>query len=259
MILEFSDTPLAQEAVAEIWPLVVDSFEPTTFTYVVKPTFAAGNAGFDRLEILTHLRIDHLLSVTLDGEPVDTTQYRPTIEDDRLVVAFPLLKSQADSDKQLEVVFQAQVLRFGTQFDGFIANHEQPDAFKQRLRAGNATFRFAGDALSVSTPVGGDLLIEVDANPNPFTPNGDGVNDELTLSYKLREVTALRDVALEIYDLAGRRLKKLSLPSLSGVHRQRWNGRDDDGQLVPPGTYLYKLTLDAERHVQKTGILSVAY
>ena len=34
--------------------------------------------------------------------------------------------------------------------------------------------------------------LEVAATPSPFMPNGDGINDEPTLSYKLREVTAAR-------------------------------------------------------------------
>ena len=121
------------------------------------------------------------------------------------------------------------------------------------------SFRFAGDALGVSTPVGGDLLIEVAATPNPFTPNGDGINDKLTLSYKLREVTAAR-AGVAGHLRSGRPVGEAVVhPVPERRHAQQWNGTDESGQVVPPGAYLYKLTLDADREAQKPGVISVAY
>ena len=157
------------------------------------------------------------------------------------------------------MVFEAPVLRYGTQFAGWVWDSQDPEFIKQRVRAGNATYRFSGDVLSVRTPLGEDLLADVTADPNPFTPNGDGINDQLTVSYKLREVTAARAVSVQIYDLGGRLVRELSATSLSGERQQVWNGCDARGRLVPPGTYLYRLTLGAESEENKTGIVSVAY
>ncbi len=257
--IQFAQYPVARDIVAEIWPIEVDSFEPTTFTYVVKPTFETDNVGFNHLEILTHTRVDNIQSVKVDGVEVDTTLFRPQRLADRLVVEFPPLDSE-DTSKQVEVVFDAPVLRFGTQFTGWVYNSDDPDQIKQRIQPGNATFRFSGDVLSVTSPIGGDLLIDVAATSRIFTPNGDGFNDALILSYKLREVTAARQVALEIYDLGGRLVQKLAgVPSTSGEGQHRWDGRTSAGALVPPGTYLYRLVLDAEQEEKQTGVFAVAY
>jgi len=102
--------------------------------------------------------------------------------------------------------------------------------------------------------------VDVAVVPHPFTPNGDGVNDLLNFSYKLREVVVDRPISVRIYDLAGRMVAELPpLPSRSGEFHQAWDGRDAAGRRVPPGTYVYKLILDIEDEQNKMGFFSVVY
>ena len=259
LTLQLSETLSAQALVGEIWPIEVASFESTPFTYVVLPTLSDDNAGFDRLEILTHVRVHAVRAVRIDGQPVDLDQFVPHLLDDRLIVSFPSLTGSADSFKQVEVDFDVPVLRFGTEFSGWVFSSTDPDQIRQRIDPGNATFRFAGNLLAVSTPVGGDLLVDVQV-PQMFTPNGDRINDILTITYKLREVTADRPVQVRIYDLAGRLVAHLPVfKARSGVFIQEWNGRDGQDALVQPGTYIYELTLDSEEQHTQRGVFAVAY
>ena len=258
--LQLSEAPSAQEVVGEIWPIEVDSFEPTTFTYVVLPSFETDNIGFNHLEILTHARVDTIEAVVLDGTRVDPSLFPYEILEDRIVIEFPEIKGEEDSFKQLEVIFNAPVLSFGTEFSSWVFNSEDPDQIRQQVRPGNATFRFSGDVLAVKTPVGGNLLVNVEVGPNPFTPNGDGLNETLTISYSLREVATDRTVSVHIYNLAGQEVATLPpTRSRSGQFRQEWDGTDANGQRVPPGLYLYELSLDVEQGDRKMGFLAVAY
>ena len=248
-----------QDVVGEIWPNTVDSFEPTTFSYVVRPIFESTDSGFDRLEILTQTRVDSLRSVKVDGVPVDFDVYVPQIMEDRVVVAFPKLVGEEDSFKQIEVTFDTAVLRFGTEFIGFVYNSEA-DQIRQRVTPGNASFRFSGNGLAVQTPLGGNLLRQVEARPNPFTPNDDGRNEAVTFSFKLREVTAERPVVLRIHDLSGRIVHELPvIQATSGQFEYVWNGRDVSGSLLPPGIYLYEVTLEAENEESRVGTVALIY
>jgi WD40 repeat protein len=68
--------------------------------------------------------------------------------------------------------------------------------------------------------------------PNPFNP-------QTTIRYALPNQAEIR---LGIYDLTGRRVRTL----VRGVHQPGrysvvWDGRDQDGQEVASGIYLYRL------------------
>ncbi len=152
------------------------------------------------------------------------------------------------------------VLRFGTEFRGWVSNSTDPGQVKQRVEPGDATYRFSSNTLSVTTLVGGDLLVEIDVFPNPLTPNEDGINDTAIISYGPRDVTEDSPVSLVIFDLAGTRIREFP-PNLStsGQDDFRWNGRDTAGRLVPPGIYVYRLALDAATDDAQIGTLSVVY
>jgi flagellar hook assembly protein FlgD len=71
-----------------------------------------------------------------------------------------------------------------------------------------------------------------DAFPNPFNPT-------TTLRYDLPKNSM---VTITIYDMLGNRVKTLA----NGIQEAGntsiiWNGRDDDGELVSTGVYIYKI------------------
>jgi hypothetical protein len=68
--------------------------------------------------------------------------------------------------------------------------------------------------------------------PNPFNP-------QTTIAFKIKEAT---EVELQIFNLRGQKVRTLlSQPVLPGEHATVWDGRDETGQLMPSGTYIYKL------------------
>jgi len=68
--------------------------------------------------------------------------------------------------------------------------------------------------------------------PNPF-------NAVTEIVYQVPEAGRVR---LTIYDLLGRKVRALVDDVVrAGYHSVRWDGRDDSGNEVASGTYLYKL------------------
>jgi len=84
--------------------------------------------------------------------------------------------------------------------------------------------------------------------PSAFTPNGDGINDEVRFIFKVVKVGDDSPVEIDIYDLGGRRLRHMvEQRALStGEYEMRWDGRDDAGQIVPPGIYYARLGIDTD-------------
>ena len=253
----------ASELLGEIWPIEVTDNRPQRFTYVVRPDFQSGDTGFDRLEILTHTQVDSVHQVKIGGVEVDLAAFPTQILADRLVVALDrkLANPETDRFKQVEVSFEVPVLRFGAEFAGWVYNSDDVDLIKQQVQPGNATFRHAGDVLAVRTQVGGQLVVDTRVHPNPFSPNGDGINDAMRLSFDVREVVARRPLQVALYDLSGRLVQILSTEQVkTGTVERFWDGRDADGGLVAPGIYLYRIQLETDEGTEEqVGTVAVAY
>jgi gliding motility-associated-like protein len=255
----FAEEPAAQEVFGEIWPLETENFDPHTFTYVVRPLLQAGDKGFDRLEIFTQSRVQSVQSVLVDG--VDMSErFPPDIQDDRIILAFDAMEAPRDNEKRIEVVFSTKVLRFGTEFTGWVYDSKEP-ALKQQIKPGNATFRFGGDVLSVRTPMGSNLISKVQLSSPVFTPNGDGINDRVEIRYDIRNVENLTQIAVNVFDLSGRLVRRVDeTTTLSGSFELSWDGLDDQGAVVSPGIYMYQVELNTDGGSKVTaGVISVAY
>ncbi len=108
--------------------------------------------------------------------------------------------------------------------------------------------------------MGGGLISRVQATLATFTPNGDGVNDHVAIGYELRDLESPRPIRLRLYDLSGRLVRQIAASSSSGRFTQTWNGRDEQGALVPPGLYLYQLAWDTDKGREvANGMVGVAY
>ncbi len=269
---DFSKPPSAGRAVAEIFPKEVPAAVDTTFTYTLLPELGDTDGGFDSLEIETFVQPSAVRLVRIDSAGTDKiicapcllhpddTHPNAEIQDDRLVVHFDTLKGVADNGKRVQVVFDASVVKFGTEFKGRIFI-DGGDEVRQLVDGGDAIDRYSGGGVVVTIPLSEELVSQAQVQPNPFTPNGDDINDETVLSYALLNLTDVAAAELAIYDLTGRRVRQLqSEPLVSGTYGENWNGRDDDGRLVPPGIYIYRISVETdERNENHSGIVSVVY
>ncbi len=161
----------------------------------------------------------------------------------------------------VRVRFVASVLLNGTTIDASIRDSAFPETWQQ-VDPGNATDLTPGTALSIAVPFSARVVQQVEISPNPFTPNGDGINDRTSIRFALGNLNIARDIQIYILDLAGRRIWSGSQPGF-GQQEFTWDGRADDGQTVAPGVYVCKINaeVDAESasNTSKVHLISVAY
>ena len=94
-----------------------------------------------------------------------------------------------------------------------------------------------------------------------MTPNGDGRNDVARLIYDIFEITGVASLHVEVWDLAGRRVRLLYEGADGiGVYERGWDGRDDAGRLMPPGVYLGRVSMETDtEHVEDTRVVHLVY
>ena len=103
------------------------------------------------------------------------------------------------------------------------------------------------------------LLDRVRLVPQVFTPNGDDINDQAEIRFTIYRLIRAKQIEVGIYDLSGRKVRELSLhrENPSGDHSVVWDGRDDAGALVRPGTYLARVGFAADVGAGKTQAASL--
>ncbi len=60
----------------------------------------------------------------------------------------------------------------------------------------------------------------------------------------------MQNCKLKIYTVAGRLIKEIESAVNLGYNQIQWDGRDNDGDYISNGTYLYKLIIESDKKIE---------
>ncbi len=293
---EYDSAYVDEGIIAEIYPNTAPAGQETVWSYYVSPRFLDSERTFNRLDIdvpadarVEELKVDlprggaDLIWQDITPAGVDAVEFLRTATPALGEFAQALVENPETGRKHLslklpplgayefpqgtegliEVVFRSRVYSGSTDFSGRVYDDRMEDTLPQPLEHGEATTMVATRSTIVIAQALDRLTGPVTVAPNPFSPNGDGLNEEVFFSFDLFRVPSDREVlvALDVYDLNGRRLRRVEHRArMSGPRSLSWDGMDFDGNRVPPGIYAYKLVAgqgpSAAEHV---GTVAVVY
>lgn len=239
----------------------VELGQQTEFVYEVRAEFDdETQLGFDALRIHTGSKAI-FRSLEL-GSPFATVDPARVIErEDGLIIRLSEKISRANN-VPIRIVFASEVFELAATFAGEIFNANS-ESLSQPIEPGDASETISTSSLRVLGVVSKSLdPIQSFALSTPvLTPNGDGIHDQLDISYSLFRLTTPVPVVLEAYALDGRLVAHIEQGMQgSGSHRLGWDGRDQTGQLLPPGFYLLSVSLRTEMAQTKQLLtLGIAY
>ena len=237
VVFNYTVPALADSVVAEISPTTATLGQENEFTYHLRSVVSSGHRGFDTAIIHTPFAA-RATGVRVDGVEIDS--FTSEFDSGRLQVSFPDARITR-SGQAVAVRFVCLVTVSGTEFRGEVAD-SQSDAFPQRVAFGDAVEEAGDNTLVVSARIDDELFTGVVFSSAVITPNGDQINDQITLDYILLKATHAVEVEVVAYDLSGRPVHRLYRASdRSGPNQVRWDGRDAAGSVVPPGMYLLRL------------------
>ena len=271
--------PVAQGLAGEVAPFRVESLgEEQRFSFYVRLDFDRQDPGFDELMLVApgdmNLRFedlfggdeDELAADDMTGMAIEGAEVMPTAGDS-LRVVFPAIGPNSGVDV-LRLDFTTALFSTGAVLEASLQNRASGAGGWQRVDPGEAV----GEVVSnTTTLVGavkrGGLMQDVAVEPRAFSPNGDGINDHVQLSFKVVKVGDDSPVEVLIHDLRGRLVRRLvERRGLStGAYGIAWDGRDDAGDTVPPGVYVARLRVDTNTEGAQIGAgevvrtVSVAY
>jgi hypothetical protein len=265
---EIGKPPLVTRALAEISPIEVKPREVTRFQYFILPEFEIGDLGFDSIEIETPVRaasVDSLILSTPDGEDriAFDVSALATIGDSGFTIQIPegFRRTLETEGEPIEVIFRSSVYTYGAQFPGRVFDSTKPWEVHQRLTPGDVDLAVDSSRLTVGlTEVGGASVGTLELSTPVLTPNGDGMNDELAITYELVNLAGSVPVSVDIYDLSGRLVAQFLNSRASGKWHETWYGtygNELNGALAPPGVYIIRMDVDTDESTD-TALSSVA-
>lgn len=224
----------------------VPAGQDTVFTYDVLPSFSsAARAGFDAIRLLTP-STPEFVGLEMGDPPVSVVPDSVREEKGELVVYFPSQRIGPDTSQPVRILFRSTVLSFSSFFTGEVFD-SQSEALPQSIDPGDANPAVSTDGVQVFSSIEKlDALSSLRLSPAVVSPNGDGVNDQASISFVLLGIET-GEVAVGIYDLSGREVRILVAADWGqDTYEIQWDGMDDDGDRVLPGIYLCRVSVKTD-------------
>ncbi|MCS7228813.1 MAG: discoidin domain-containing protein [Candidatus Kryptonium sp.] len=241
LLIFYNKRLVARNIILEIQPTVVPILRRTEITCNFDVEADTASLGIDTLVVFTPSPAN-VESVTLNGNPV---AYSVVSTPEYVKIAFQQsIRSSARISVRLSLTLYLDINEF-------------PAVAISRATASNPQFvdtRRRGNLNSwtvLTTDVPERLIVDLQVNPNPFSPNGDGINDKVQISFFLANLSVERNLKVQIFDLTGRLVRTIfDGPSKAFAYISSnsfsWDGRDENGKLVRPGVYLLRVAINAD-------------
>ena len=219
--------------------------EPVEFVYDMATEFSGEQTGFDAVRLLAPSKA-RLLGLEM-GDPLAPAEPDSVLQvAEELIVYLPRPIGPA-GDSRLRLYLETTVYDAAGEIRAEVFKRST-DSLPQVVEPGDVSDELGTNQVRILVEGGSleKLLGEVAVSPEAFSPQGDGVNDQLTLTYTLFSVEAAQ-VQVEVFALNGTRVRELYAgPQSAGPQEQSWDGRDDQGHVVQPGLYLLRVEVDAD-------------
>jgi len=266
LAFEHTNWPLAEIIEGEINPVEADAGRETLFSLALQIQRLTDTnipaSGFRHLQIFTPAEITSVDKVLVK----DVEALFKVRQDPGRGFQIELWDRIDPGASFVEILFRARIFADGTLFRVQALDERstltETETVYQFARVGNVDPLTPGASLSVRLSSRNDpLLDDLASTMRIFTPNADGINDFLLVSYNLLRLTRPVPVFFEIFDLRGNRVRQgFAGQDQSGRFARVWDGRDQDGFTVPPGVYLYQVEVEADAGTsRRQGVVSVAY
>lgn len=239
---DYDTTLVCQLASAKVTPQSAPIMKQVTVQHETSVQIVAGNSGIDSLVIQTEIPLE-VQAVTMGSQPV---AYAASFDRPGYVaIGFA------------STITTSTTLRVGLRLTPYLLQHSFPCYLVSNANPGNpqqvdAAIIGGAEAWTLtSTGVPDQVIMDARADPNPFTPNADGLNDKTYFSFFVSNLTVPRPVRLKVYDVTGRKVRTVldvfsSAQAFVEQNAVEWDGTDDSGRLLPPGVYIFQITVDVD-------------
>lgn len=249
LVINYDTAKVVSVSDARVDPQQAQVLKEQEFSLIIETQFMPTDYGIDTLYVRVPSPVN-LKNVLVNNTPAGYLS-RVTANDFWIV-----FNSTIKSNSTIRIVFTSTPFLAVNPFRIQASSKLVPNN-PQKIDSKMSSLIEAWSVITVGVPE--KLIISAKANPNPFTPNGDGKNDQTRIEFFLGNVgepgsiigKELRKLNIRIFDLNGRLVRELlnsetrayAYISDNGIP---WDGNDDNGKKVRPGVYLFQIHLESD-------------
>ena len=229
----------------------VSAGEVTSVVFEMKADFAGRDrAGFDALRVRTPASgVFQRLEMGATEEELSAVTPDSVVAQANGFTVYLPRRVEADGDRRVRLGLEAVLYGVAGEFGGEVFDRQQ-EHLLQKVEDGDASPQMGTNQLlmvAASGSVKGGVLGQLEVQPAGFTPQGDGLNEQVQISYTLFRVLAAADVEVEVVALSGERVWHRRMGEQgNGRHSVEWDGRDTAEELVEPGMYLARVQVKTD-------------
>jgi hypothetical protein len=269
----FADQPLLSGN-ASITPDKAPMGVDTPFVYNVNYNLKAGQDIKKVMILVPSFAVADSVFISETGKMLARNSgFKSVSSTDTLYVEFDnaIINTSGSGMDNLQIYFRTSLMRNVHDFESGVFNTGMNDnAGPLKLDKSPA-----GNWRVTTSSVMAEVLTKVNAVPKVFTPNGDGRNEFSVIEFTHANVSSAKET-IKIFNTKGALVTTLVnevLPPSEYMVTSKagnaaaargmkgyWDGKDEDSDLVPPGTYIYQVLVDTQDGEKiKTGTVTVAY
>ena len=257
MELKFS-APLVDQLLAEVWPVRgIEAGRDQEFTVYILPSYKVGDPGFDRLKVrarssskldLISVRSGSATALRFGAGQTLWPGAWSVVEEGPGYFELDLPETARRSPGIYAITFKTRVFLNSTTFFVELSNATRPGMIQIASDGDVSDLAGSQSMVVVTDLLKAPLLDSLQVEPETFTPNGDGINDQTQVRFSVFRMDGSAQFSVRIHDLAGRAVRDLSFQrsDASGDHVLEWDGKDDAGVTVLPGTYIFRVEFTAD-------------
>ncbi len=270
-----NDVSAFDVVVAEIEFLVGSPTDWAQFTYNLTDFVSAGTDVYIAFREVVADNLNDGSAISIDnvyvGQPTDMTPVIPVIAQketcvERAVNYVHIPNTHIVNSRELigyNVYLDDMITPVATNIEYLFYQYSGLTIGTEYIAGVSAVYDDPGESEIIQYPFtftgseAGDVVIgaiELGNNyPNPFNPSGAGRSPVTNIAFSIKEAG---NVSIEIFNTKGQKIKTLINEDITaGDHTIVWNGKDDNGNSVSSGVYLYKMRSDGRYTSTKKMIL----
>ncbi len=261
---------------ASISPNSVHMGEETNFIYTVNYTLGSGQNIKSVVVVVPNYAVADSVYISETNTMLrNVNEFTSSSTNDSLYVTFanPVTNTSGAGFDTMKVYFRTSMLVNVHNFESGVFNSGMNDGVGLLKLSKNPEFSW----LVTTTSVKSEVLSNVRAMPKAFTPNNDGTNDFTVIEFTIANIRESK-VTVKIFNTDGALVAKIldkslpprdyRIPDSAKLGRGKeavsqpgyWNGCDEDGDLLPPGIYIYQVIVETDDGDKvKSGTVAIAY